>query len=196
MAGLEGIDGVELNGLDVATEGDCPGAAAEYEAFPGAYVVSLPGEYLTIEGETTAVLDGPDATADFQGASLEMTEEGKSFAQQAVQDAVDDCVSSTELEAGCGLDLPSGLLDGTTFTEGSIERSLTDDARSTLDELSFELGVEGETVATGEAIGAVDVDAEATRDGRTGRGRVTGDSTSLGAPSIDLAAEDPEVVWD
>lgn len=54
MAGLEGIDGVELNGLDVATEGDCPGAAAEYEAFPGAYVVSLPGEYLTIEGETTA----------------------------------------------------------------------------------------------------------------------------------------------
>lgn len=105
MAGLEGIDGVELNGLDVATEGDCPGAAAEYEAFPGAYVVSLPGEYLTIEGEP---------------------------------------------------------------------------------------------VAAGEAIGAVDVDvdAEATRDGRTGRGRVTGDSTSLGAPSIDLAAEDPQVVRD
>lgn len=109
---------------------------------------------------------------------------------------MDDWVSSTELEAGCVLDLPSGLLDGTTFTEGSIERSLTDDARSTLDGLSFELGVEGEPVATGEAIGAVDVDAEATRDGRTGRGRVTGDSTSLGAPSIDLAAEDPQVVRD
>lgn len=55
---------------------------------------------------------------------------------------------------------------------------------------------EGESVAAVEPIGAVDVDAEATRDGRTGRGRVTGDSTSLGAPSIDLAAEDPQVVRD
>lgn len=59
MAGLEGIDGVELNGLDVATEGDCPGAAPEYEAFPGAYVVSLPGEYLTIEGRRRRSWTGP-----------------------------------------------------------------------------------------------------------------------------------------
>ncbi len=55
-----------------------------------------------------------------------------------MQDAVDECIAMTTLESGCGLDPISAEEDanGIIAEEGTVERSLTDDAQRAIDTMT------------------------------------------------------------
>ena len=184
--GLEGMTHVEIAGVPVED-------TEEFTVFPGVYTAALPGDRLVLEGSTTVTVASPGASADFEDTTVATTAEGQEYARGLVQAAVEDCVASTNLEAGCGLDQPETLSDGTVLTEGSLERTLSDSATKALEEMTFELGPGGPTVVYGEDVGAVEVLAEGTRDGQTGGGEITGGGTSIGTPTMDLGEEEPTV---
>ncbi len=178
--------GLEVNGQAVT--------ASEAEVFPGAYqlATTLPNFMLT--GDTTVVVTDPFTSADTTGIEPGLTDAATAQFRSLVKAAVDACMASTTLAAGCGLDLPPSLTDGTQLTEGTITRTLPADTAATLDSLKVTLSYDNPTLAEGEYVGAIDVSAQCTQSGATGTCSVLF-GPSLGQPSIDMASPNPTVVW-
>lgn len=182
---FEGLE-ISLNGATITSE--------ELTLLPGAYELTTSTTYFTLTGDTEfRVTDLYHAeTPTFEPA---LTEDGVTAFREAVTAAVEECVSSTTLEAGCGLDLPEELSDDTVLEDGTLERTLSDRAQESLESMEVTLSVADPTLAEGSHIGAVDVTA------RCSQGEVTGTcelvfAPALGAPSIAMTDPDLVVLWD
>lgn len=184
----ETYDGLEilLNGSPVASE--------EFALFPGAYTFTTSTTYFTLDGTTTFQITEPYPTdsASFEPA---LTDDGVTAFRNAVSDAVDACVSSKKLKTGCGLTLDKTLSDGTVLKDGTIDRTLTSEAKQTIKTMKPTLSYGNWTLAQGEYIGGVDVVAEGTQDGTAVKGDILF-PPSLGRPSVDMTDPDLEVLWD
>lgn len=181
-------DGLEilLNGAPVTQE--------EFLLLPGSYEFSTSTTYFTLDGTTAFQVTEPylTETPSFEPA---LTDDGVTAFRDAVSDAVDSCVSSKKLKTGCGLTMDKRLSDGTVLTDGTLDRTLSSDAKQTIKTMKPTLSYGNWTLAQGEYIGTVDVVAEGKQDGD----RVKGDvifPPSLGTPSIDMTDPDLEVLWD
>lgn len=181
-------DGLEilLNGAQVTSE--------EFELFPGAYEFTTSTTYFTLDGTTTFEITEPYLT-DVPSFEPALTDDGVTVFRTAVSDAVDACVSSKKLKTGCGLSMDKKLSDGTVLKDGTIERTLTSDAKQTIKTMEPTLSYGNWTLAQGEYIGGVDVVAVGTQDGQAVKGDVIFPPT-LGRPSIDMTDPDLEVIWD
>ncbi|WP_114561531.1 hypothetical protein [Desertihabitans aurantiacus] len=187
-----------LKGLDITVNGATPENPEQMEVFPGSYQVSTTVERFALEnGEFT--ITSPD---DYEGGSLTdievvLDEESAELFTRLVTEAAEKCVASDELEAGCGLDLPATLEDGTKLEDGTIERSMPPDTKANLKSLQYELSSQNPTlVSTYDYLGSVDVTAgECEVDGRRMRDCQILFAPSFGTPTVDMAAEDPTVEW-
>lgn len=180
--------GLTLNGIPV--EGD-----GEVAVFPGAYELALSEPNFELKGDTVLYAVEPFTPADDSAIEAGLTEEALVEFRTLVRAAVDECIASTTLAAGCGLELPDTLSDGTVLGEGSIVRTLSADAIATIDSLEPTLSFDNPTLAQGEFIGGVTTTATCTQNGSTGTCTVLF-GPSLGQPSVDMAAENPTVLWD
>lgn len=179
-----GLD-LRLNGIDVP-DGD-------FALFPGSYALTTTTKYLTMtEGEFDVT---EQYSVDIGSPLAEVSPMGEKAFRSAVSKAVDACVASRNLKAGCGLELPSSLSDGTKMRGGTIDRSLSSNARSTLRTLTATSDRTNPTLVTGERIGSVSTEGECTKAGQSGRCTVTF-GPSLGRPSVDITDSTLTVEWD
>ncbi|MCS5497768.1 hypothetical protein NY547_11020 [Cnuibacter physcomitrellae] len=184
---FEGL-GLTINGTAVP-DGD------EVEVFPGSYQLATTSANFTLSGDATVVVDQPFGTADTSDITPALTDAALQQFRGLVRAAVEGCIASTTLDAGCGLAIPATLSDGTQLTDGTIQRTLPADTSTTIDSLEVTLSYDNPTLAQGESIGGIDVSAQCTQGGQTGTCSVLF-GPSLGRPSVDMASPNPTVLWD
>lgn len=182
---LEGLD-LTLNGVPLTT--------ADFLLLPGAYEIATTTTYFTLTGDTEMRVTEL-YHADSPTLEAALNDDGVAAFREAVTTAVDECVASTTLEAGCGLTLPEELDDGTVLEDDTIERSLSDDAQEALETMEPTLSYADPTVAEGSYIGAVDVKADCTQDDRSGTCELIF-APSIGTPSVTMTDPDLAVSWD
>jgi hypothetical protein len=184
-----------FTGLGVTVNGQPVEASGELQVFPGTYEFATTLPNFTLTGTTTVAATEPFATVDTTDIEPALSEPALAQFRSLVKAAVDACVASTSLAAGCGLDLPPTLDDGTQLTDGTISRSLSAEGTVTIDSMVPTLSYDNPTLAQGDFIGSVSTSGQCTQAGATGTCDVLF-GPSLGRPSIDMAAETPTVLWD
>ena len=183
---FEGL-GLTINGQEVDAE--------SVEVFPGSYELATSLKNFTLSGPTTVTVTDPYESADTTQIKPALTDEALQQFRGLVRAAVDACIASTTLAAGCGIDLPATISDGTQLADGTITRSLSADANATLDSLEATPSYDNPTLVEGEYIGSPSVEADCTKDGTTGRCSIYF-APALGTPSVDMASDNPVVNWD
>ena len=179
--------GLTINGVEVDAE--------SVEVFPGTYELATSLKNFTLSGPTTVTITEPYESADTSQIKPALTEEALQQFRGLVRAAVDACIASTTLAAGCGIDLPATISDGTQLADGTITRSLSADSNATLDSLEATPSYDNPTLVEGEYIGSPSVEADCTKDGATGRCSIYF-APALGTPSVDMASDNPVVNWD
>lgn len=179
--------GLTINGQEV--DGD------EVEVFPGTYELATTLKNFTLSGESIVTVTDPYSSAETSSIKPVLTDEALQTFRGLVRESVNACIATTTLAAGCGLELPATISDGTQLTDGTITRSLDADANATLDSLEATPSYDNPTLVEGEYIGSPSVEADCTKDGTTGRCSIYF-APSLGTPSVDMASDNPVVNWD
>ena len=178
--------GLTLNGQEVS--GD------SIELFPGMYELELGLEGFTFDGDSIVPI-----TESWGGAIDELrpalTEDAVAEFRAAVRAEVDACLASTSLAAGCGLEIPATLSDGTVMADGTITRTLSANAITTLETMVPTLSYDNPTLARGEYPGGVEVSGQCTKDGSSGTCSVLF-GPALGTPSINMVNRPLTVLWD
>jgi hypothetical protein len=192
--GLGSLSVAQFDGLGLTVNGQAVDGDS-VDVFPGSYELATTLPNFALTGETTLTVTEPYASADTSGIEPGLSDAGTAQFRSLVQAAVAACVASTTLAAGCGIDLPATLSDGTQLVEGTIQRTLDADTTTTLGSLEATLSYDNPTLAQGDYIGAVDVTAQCSQDGSTGTCNVLF-GPSFGRPSVDLASATPTVLWD
>jgi hypothetical protein len=179
--------GLTINGVAVDAE--------QVDVFPGTYELATTLKNFTLTGPTTVTITESYSSADTTEIKPALTDEALQQFRSLVRAAVDACIASTTLTAGCGIDIPSTISDGTQLTDGTITRSLSADANATIDSMKATPSYDNPTLVEGEYIGSPSVTADCTKDGATGRCSIYF-APSLGKPSVDMASDNPVVKWD
>lgn len=180
--------GLTINGEEV--DGD------EVEVFPGAYQLATTMPNFTLTGETVVQVTDPYTSGDTSDIEPTLTDAALQRFRAVVRASVEACLAQKTLDAGCGLAIPATLSDGTQMADGSITRTLTADGSASLDSLEPTLSYDNPTLAQGDYIGGVEISGQCTTsDGATGSCSVLF-GPSLGSPSVDMASENPTVLWD
>jgi hypothetical protein len=183
-----------FDGLGLTINGQAVDAES-VEVFPGAYELATSLKNFTLTGPTTVTVTEPYQSAETTEIKPALTDEALVQFRGLVRAAGDACVASTTLAAGCGIDLPATISDGTQLADGTITRSLSADAYATLDSLEATPSYDNPTLVEGEYIGSPSVEADCTKDGTTGRCSIYF-APALGSPSVDMASDNPTVNWD
>ncbi|GMA30016.1 hypothetical protein [Litorihabitans aurantiacus] len=183
-----------VSGVDVTVNGVPVTAGEDYDAFIGTYEIATTSTVFGITGETQAAITERFESASFSGLTVDLTEESVAAFHESVRAAVDECLASTTLEAGCGLAVPATLSDGTQLTDGTLTRTLSGDAELRIGDLDPTAGYDNPNFVRGRSIGGVSTTAECTKDGQVGTCDVLF-GPSLGAPTVDFSTEPRTVVW-
>lgn len=182
--------------LDITLNGE-PVDGDSVTVFPGTYHLETTSPYHTLTGtDTVTVSDPADYSADFSDVNVELNEKGLAAFRQSITDAVTACLASKSLVAGCGIDIPETISDGTKIIDGTITRSLDADGQATMANLKPE-DIYGDPMQVrGPYIGSVDVTADCESNGQ----RLTGCTflflPSFGSPLVDFTTDPVTVRWD
>ncbi|MCL2467838.1 MAG: hypothetical protein FWF02_04445 [Micrococcales bacterium] len=165
---------------------------------PGTYTVTTSTQYYTVVDGTFAL------PADKPKVALALSDEGVEVFRTAVRAAVDTCLASTDLVAGCGLDVAAVLEDGTAVDAGSVTRTLTPEAEASLAELVPYVTPFNPMCPYAPSPGPVVTSATGVRDGQAVSGDVGIRSTemgpgvspmTLGAPRVQMTDPALPVTW-
>jgi hypothetical protein len=165
------------------------------DLFPGSYQLTLSQPNFAPSNGGTFTVTEPFASVDVYELRPALSEAGLQTFRGLVRAAVDACVASTTLAAGCGLDLPATISDGTQLADGTISRTLSAEQNATIDSLNATPSFDNPTLVEGDFIGSPKVEADCVKNGTSGRCSVIF-TPSFGTPSVDMAAESPSVVWE
>lgn len=183
-----------VSGLDVTVNGVAVEPDGDYDAFIGSYQLATTTPNFVIAGTVDAVISEPYQSASFSGLEVNLTEEATQVFHDTVRAAVDACLATTTLDAGCGLAIPATLSDGTVITEGTVTRSLSGDAELRIGGLNPEPNYDNPFFVRGDSIGVVSTTGECTKDGAVGTCDILF-GPSLGSPTVDFSVEPKTVVW-
>lgn len=182
---FSGVD-LTLNGMKVT--GD------KATVFPGTYVIATTSKYFAVTGTSKVVVKDGYQPPSLEAANLTLSDVGLATFRQAVTAAVAPCLASRTLAAGCGLDLPATLSDGTQLEEGTITRTLSGSGQSTLAGLKDNGYLVDIRKVASESIGSVDVTATCTKGGRRGTCSILL-GPILGSATVDFTTDPPTVRW-
>lgn len=187
------IDLSRFDGLDLDLNGETVGDSAE--VFPGTYELTTTTPNFTLSGATTLTVSDGYAFPSLSDLDVALSDEGLALFRSTVQDAAAACLASKSLIAGCGLDIPETLSDGSRPVDGTLTRTLSAEGRAKLDSLEPDVRYGAPLQVRGDYIGVVTVTGEFDVDG----GRVSGDlvfGPSLGSPFVDFSSGSPVLTWD
>lgn len=185
----------DLGDLETTVNGE-PVSGSEATVFLGLmYELAIDDENFTIDGDGLV-----EVTESYTSAStleVGLTEEATETWRELILSDVEECVASTDMEAGCGLDMPSDV-SGATVVEGSIVRSLPAETDQALQRLTPQPSYSTPTLVGAEYFsGRVDVEYEAEEGGVTSLYELYfGDPGTLGTPMVDMTADELEVIWE
>lgn len=185
----------DLGDLEATINGE-PFSGSEATVFLGLmYELGLDDENFTIDGD--GLVEVTDTYASASMLEVGLTEEATETWRDLIVSEVEECVASTEMEAGCGLDLPENV-SGATVVEGSVSRSLPAETTQALQRLTPRPSYSTPTLVGAEYFsGQVDVTYEAEEGGVTSLYELYfGDPGTLGTPLVDMAADELEVIWE
>lgn len=186
------LDGVTVTVNGQEAKGD------SWTVFPGAYQLALPKtleESFSISGADDLVAAG-DSYDLLSDVKVELNEAGVKQFRDAVTEAVNACIASTSLTAGCGLDIPATLSDGTAVADGTITRTLSADAQANLANLEPRETFVNPLQVYGDYIGSVKASSTScTQNGATGGCDILF-GPALGSPQVDFTSGTPVVRWD
>jgi len=183
--------GDRFAGLDMTLNGE-PLESSSAEVFPGTYELATTTPNFEVTGTTAITVREPFDYPSLSDTSAALTADGVLVFRQAVKDSVAACVAATTFVAGCGIDVPQVLSDGSLLAEGTLVRSLRAETQAKLDNLQPQPGYGDPLVVTGEYIGGISVTASLEGGG-------SGDllfGPSLGSPVVDFTSGTPVVTWD
>lgn len=185
----------DLGDLETTVNGE-PVSGSEATVFLGLmYEIAIDDEDFTIDGD--GLVEVTESYASASTLDVALTEEAAETWRELILSEVDQCLASTDLEAGCGLDMPEEA-SGATVIEGSISRSLPAETDQALQRLTPEPSYSTPTLVGAEYFnGRVDVEYEAEEDGVTSLYELYfGDPGTLGRPLVDMTADELEVIWE
>ena len=182
---FQGLD-LTLNGTKIS--------GGKATVFPGTYVLATTSKNFAIGGTPKIVVPDGYASVDLQGTKLTLSDEGLTAFRQAVANAVAPCIASTTLSAGCGLDLPATLSDGTQLEDGTITRKLSGATQSTLAGLNPSDYLTDIRKIASESIGSVETEGTCTKNGQRGTCSVLF-GPILGAATVDFTTDPLTVRW-
>lgn len=187
--------GGSFRGLNATVNG-VPVDSDSITVFPGTVTVEIDNPNYTLSGTTTLIAADPNDFSLRFDTTVELSDAGTSLFQTAVRSAVDTCIASTNLTAGCGIDIPETLSDGTKIIDGTITRSLRAETQAKLANLKPEAMYGDPGQVRTPYLGGVEVTADCDVNGQ----RRTGCSflflPSLGSALVDLTVTPPVVRWD
>ena len=186
--------GSQFEGLEMTLNG---GAVESDTAtvFPGTYVLGTTTPYFEITGTSTITVKDPWDFPMFDDVQPALTAEGVTVFQTAINDSVNACIASKTFAAGCGLDVPQTLDDGTVLVEGTLTRTLSSDAQAALAHLEPEPSYGQPLQVSSSYIGAVDITAECEKNGSRGTCELLF-GPSLGSALVDFQQDPVTVLWD
>ncbi|MBA8921873.1 hypothetical protein [Nesterenkonia jeotgali] len=185
----------DFGDLETTVNGE-PVSGSEATVFLGLmYELAIDDENFTIDGD--GLLEVTETYASAGTLDVGLTEEATETWRELILSDVEECVASTELEAGCGLDMPEDV-SGATVVEGSISRSLPAETDQALQRLTPQPNYSTPTLVGAEYFtGRVDVEYEAEEDGVTSLYELYfGEPGTLGTPMVDMTADELEVIWE
>ncbi|MFV0427793.1 MAG: hypothetical protein ACK5KU_12275 [Beutenbergiaceae bacterium] len=183
-------------GLDITLNGFAIEDPDDMVVFPGAYEIGTSTTYFTFTG-TTQVLVGTDYSYDFDDAEPTLDEEGLTIFQEAIRADVEECIASTQLAGGCGLDISSQASGDLVPIEGTVSRTLSADAQASLSNLEPDLAYDNPfAVSVDSWIGRVEttLQCEDTSNGTTGP-CTSYSGNSLEDPVVDFNQDPVTVHW-
>lgn len=142
--------------------------------------------------------DGSFITEDYQSTGYlapELSTEGEERWKELVMADIDECVASSELDGGCGLELPDNI-DGEGLVPDGVSRSLSGDTQRELDNLEGTADYNDPRYISAYIAGSVDTDVELENDPGTMHEVIIGDGLYFGEPVVDMTQEEPTVEWE
>ncbi|MGP9539345.1 hypothetical protein ACT3SP_15155, partial [Brachybacterium sp. AOP43-C2-M15] len=182
VAGL----GMTINGVEIGEEQDL-------YLLPGGYEIAYAVEHFAPDSDEPLLVGEQHTSPQWPEAVL--TEDGLSAFRGAVQSAVDDCLEADTLEGGCGMGtVPETSSDGWTMTEGTVQRTLSEEAQRSIDTMEATPSSDEPTSVRGESVGSVETTIECTKDGQTGTCELWLGG-GISTPSVDMADPELPVTW-
>lgn len=195
LGGLPGGLGYRLNGVPVK--------AGTATVFPGGYQLTSTSPYLSLGDRMTFVATPRDRLT--MSADPELNAAGTAAVRKALTSAVDGCLASKKVQAGCGLAISADGPDDSMVKEDSVSRKLTADAEQRLAEIRVFLDPKDRTLVRTEGIpGSVQTKASCEREKKGKKGKkktkiksctITGSGTSLATPTARLAGDKVSIAW-
>lgn len=142
--------------------------------------------------------DGSFITGDYESTGYlapELSTEGHERWKELVMADIDECVASSELDGGCGLELPDNV-DGEDLVPDGVSRSLSGDTQREVDNLEGTADYNDPRYISAYIAGGVDTDVEFESDPGTQHEVITGDGMYFGEPVVDMTQEEPTVEWE
>ncbi|SDS41940.1 hypothetical protein [Microlunatus soli] len=194
-------------GLTYRLNGE-PVKSGSAEVFPGSYRITSTSTYLSLGSHTTFAAAARDRVA--LTVNPELNDDGTAAVRKALSTAVQDCLATTTLKAGCGLTISAAGPNGSTVKEDSVQRSLPAESKERLGEIGVFLDPKDPTLVRTEGIpGSVQTSAscESEKKGKKSKKSkkkaktktedctITGSGTSLATPTARLADDKITIGW-
>ncbi|WP_203579422.1 hypothetical protein [Microbacterium hibisci] len=187
--------GTYFSGMDLTLNG-IPVDGEQVTVFPGTYEFATTTEYFEITGSPIVTVEDEYRTPDFTETTATLDADGLAVFQQTINDAVAACLASKNLSAGCGLDLPATLDDGTVLTEGTITRVPRAETQAELANLQpTDAYSDSPLQVRSQSIGSIETTAECQKDGASGTCTLFF-GPALGPALVDFGQDPVAVLWD
>lgn len=184
--------------LSISVNGEELSASDQYLLMGLAYQVDVAHENFMLEStDDEGLVVAGERSLAFHNNDIVLTEEAEDQWRTMIQDEAAECLEATMREAGCGLDLPE-TVSGAEVVEDTVDRHISTSVQQTLDSLSVRQDYSNPNLATtDDTVGPVDVQYDCVDGAGSGRCElVYGEGEYLDRPVVDMAAEEPEVVWE
>lgn len=183
-----------FHGLPVTIDGVRP--ATDMPLLPpGTYTVGIDTEYHTV---TPDRLTFTSAVAETAGLKPNLSEAGVAAFRATLRKTVADCLAAKTLVSACGLTISPSNEQGTaTAQEGSVERTMNQEAQNTLNNVSFAPSPDNPAiVSTSGPLGVVQYDFGCVIDGQQKRCHMSnGSGPQLRKASIIMTKSPLVVIW-
>jgi hypothetical protein len=170
--------------------------AADLDAFPGTYTLGTTTAGFEITGTNVVTVKDSESAPSLASAKAQLNSSGLKDFRFAIDKDVKGCISSKKLKTGCGLSLPTKLSDGTTLTDGTVQRSLPSSTQKALANLKPNDAASDGVKRLANPIGSVNVTVKCVKGGKSGTCQIAnGTPTYLGSSSVDMSQNPPKVTW-
>ncbi|WP_147436613.1 hypothetical protein [Propionibacterium australiense] len=194
----------QFRNVDITVNGVTPDTG--YPAvFPGSYELAVGGEYLEITGGPIAATDPSEHTysALAAGVELAVSEAGVQMFREKVIAEATECLASTSLDPGCGIEVPRYPKNNPwceEVREDSVHRWQEPEEAAKLQSITPEPDALTPTTiqASPNRLGYMRITVTCRTGDTWAESRLPGvlEATKFGIPSIDLTDPELPIVWD